>query len=141
MQVPESARSLLRLAVTVLCLAAAAGVWEVLASQAPGSPLYIGVLPGPVLMLREVALTLGLLLLAASMLVPARGLPRLLILLLYASVALTLLTALYGALSGMHGVQARDLRPDATPLFILKYLGRIGVGVCLFALARRALAR
>jgi hypothetical protein len=141
MTVPESARALLRLAVIVLAAAAAAGVWEVLASQAPGSPLYIGVLPGPVSMLRETALALGLVLLAASLLVPERGLPRALVLALHVSVAFTLLAAFYGALTGMHGVQVRDLRPDATPLFIVKYASRIGVAVCLFSLARRALAR
>jgi hypothetical protein len=141
MTVPESARSLLRLAVIVLCAAALAGGWEVLASQAPGSPIYIGVLPGPVAMLRETALLLGLLLLASSMLVPERALPRALVLALHVSVALTLLAALYGALTGMHGIQLRDLRPDATPLFILKYTGRLGVLVCLLAVARRALQR
>lgn len=139
MQGPESARAVLRLAVIVTCIAAVAGVWEILASQAPGSPLYIGVLPGPVQMLRETALVLGLLLLAASALVPQSGVSRGLVLGLHLSVAVTLLAALYGALTGMHGVQACDLRPDATPLFIVKHLGRLGVGACLFALARRAL--
>lgn len=139
MQGPESARAVLRLAVIVMCIAAVAGVWEVLASQAPGSPLYIGVLPGPVQMLRETALVLGLLLFAAGSLVPKAGVSRGLVLGLQLSIAVTLLAGLYGALTGMHGVQARDLRPDATVLFIVKNLGRLGVGACLFALARRGL--
>src|SRR5262245_14922034 len=141
MQGPESARAVLRLAVIVMCIAAVAGVWEVLASQAPGSALYIGVLPGPVQVLREAAMVLGLLLLAASSLVPPAGVSRRLVLGLQLSVAVTLLAALYGALTGMHGVQVSDLRPDATPLFIVKHLGRFGVGACLFVLARRALMR
>jgi ammonia channel protein AmtB len=141
MQTPESARVLLRLAVIVLCAAAGAGVWEVLASQAPGSPLSIGMLPGPIEMLRDTALTLGLLLLGASWLVRESGATRGVVIGLHVAVAVTLLAAVYGAVSGMHGVQARDLRPDATPLFIVKYVGRLGVLASLLAIARRALAR
>jgi hypothetical protein len=141
MQAPESARVVLRLAVIVLCCAAGAGVWEVLASQAPGSPLSIGMLPGPIEMLRETALTLGLLLLGASWLVREDGARRGVVIALYVAVALTLFAAFYGAWTGMHGIQARDLRPDATPLFMAKYLGRLGVLACLLAIARRALAR
>lgn len=141
MQASESSRVLLRLAVFVLCFAAAAGVWEVLASQAPGSPLSIGMLPGPIEMLRETALVLGLLLVSAGLLVRERGLARWLVVALHVAVAVTLLAAVYGALTGMHGVQARDLRPDATPLFVVKYLGRFGVAACLFAIGRRALAQ
>ena len=141
MQASESSRVLLRLAVFVLCAAAGAGVWEVLASQAPGSPLSIGMLPGPIEMLRETAVVLGLLLLAASVLVRERGVARGVVVALHLAVAITLLAAVYGALLGMHGVQARDLRPDATPLFVVKYLGRLGVAACLFAIGRRALAQ
>lgn len=141
MQSPQSARELLRLAVIVLCIAAGAGVWEVLASQAPGSPLSIGMLPGPIEMLRDTALILGLLLFGASVLVRDSGAARGTVIALHVAVAVTLLAALYGAAAGMHGVQARDLRPDATPLFVLKYAGRLGVLACLLAIARRALAR
>lgn len=141
MPTPESARVMLRLAVIVLCIAAGAGVWEVLASQAPGSPLSIGMLPGPIQMLRDTALILGLLVFGASVLVRDTGATRAVITALHVAVAVTLLAALYGAAAGMHGVQARDLRPDATPLFIVKYAGRLGVLGCLLAIARRALAR
>jgi hypothetical protein len=132
---------MLRLAVIVLCTAAGAGVWEVLASQAPGSPLSIGMLPGPIEMLRETALVLGLLLLGAAFLVRETGTTRRVSVGIQIAVAITLLAAIYGAITGMHGVQAHDLRPDATPLFVAKYVGRFGVLVCLLAIARRALAR
>ena len=112
-----------------------------LASQAPGSPLFIGMLPGPIEMLREAATLIGLLLLAASCLVRDRQLPRTLLMVLHVAVAVTLLAALYGAATGMHGVQAIDLRPDAIPLFIAKYAGRFGLATCLFLIARRALTR
>lgn len=141
MQAPERARAMLRLTVIVLCTAAGAGVWELLASQAPGSPLSIGMLPGPIVMLRETALTLGLLLLGATFLVRDAGATRRIVVGIHVAVAVTLLAAIYGAVMGMHGVQARDLRPDATPLFLVKYLGRLGVFVGLLAIARRALAR
>lgn len=138
MQLPESTRVVLRLAVIVLCVAAGAGVWEMLASQAPGSPLWIGMLPGPIESLRETATLLGLLLLAASWLVSA-ALPRALEFALHATVALTLLAALYGAATGMHGVQAVDLRSDAVVLFAAKVAGKLGVATCLLLIASRAL--
>ena len=141
MQASESSRVLLRLAVCVLCVAAGAGVWEVLASQAPGSPLWIGMLPGPIEMLREAAVVAGLLLLAASCLVRELSLSRALLIALHVAVVVTLLAALYGALTGMHGVQAIDLRPDAVPLFIAKYAGRLGVAACLLLIVRRVLMR
>lgn len=141
MQVSDDARAVLRLAVIVLCIAAGAGVWEVLASQAPGSLLSIGMLPGPIELLREAALTLGLLLVAASWLAREHGVTRRVVVVLHVAVAITLGAAFYGALLGMHGVQARDLRPDATPLFIVKYAGRLGVFGCLLVIARNALAR
>src|SRR6476660_7130901 len=43
-----------------------AGIWEVLACQAPGTALFIGMLPGPISALRELAFSLGLLLLITS---------------------------------------------------------------------------
>lgn len=141
MQASESSRALLRLAVLVLCAAAGAGVWEVLASQAPGSPLWIGMLPGPIEMLREAATLVGLLLLAASCLVREQLLPRALVIALHVAVVITLLAASYGALTGMHGVQAIDLRPDAIPLFIAKYTGRLGLAACLLLIVRRVLTR
>jgi hypothetical protein len=62
MQVGQSARTVLRLGCGVLLSAALAGVWETLASQAPGGALYIGMLPGPIQLLRETAVIWGLLL-------------------------------------------------------------------------------
>ena len=141
MQALESSRALLRLAVLVLCVSAGAGVWELLASQAPGSPLWIGMLPGPIEMLREATTVIGLLLLAASCLVHDRPLPRALLISLHVAVVVTLLAALYGAATGMHGVQVFDLRPDASPLFVAKYAGRLGLATCLLLIARRALTR
>jgi hypothetical protein len=141
MQVSESARAVLRLGTGVLVLAAAAGVWETLASQAPGSPLYIGVLPGPVELLREAAFQWGVLIVLAGLCLGERAWPRSLFIALQVAVALTLGSAIYAAASGMHGIQARDLRPDAMWLFVIKFSGRAGLTACLVDLARRGLAR
>jgi len=130
----------LRLGTGVLVLAALAGVWETLASQAPGSPLYIGVLPGPVALLREAAFDWGVSLVLAGLLLGGRAQPRKWFFALQAGVLLTLGSALYAAATGMHGIQARDLRPDASWLFAIKYAGRGLLSVCLFDLARRGLA-
>jgi hypothetical protein len=140
MQVSDSARAVLRLGTGVLVLAALAGVWETLAAQAPGSPLYIGVLPGPVELLRESALSCGILIVLAGLVLGERSWPRKLIPVLLLAVVLTLGAGLYAAASGMHGVQARDLRPDATWVFAIKYTGRALLTACLIDLARRGLA-
>jgi len=137
----KSARATLRLAIIVLALGGLAGVWEVLAIQAPGSPLYLGTLPGPVQTLREAAFTLGFLLLFASLALPrlaqAPGSRLLLgvVVSLYLGTALSLGASLYGAAHGMHGEQLLDLRPDAAPLFVVKHVGHLLVGGALFTLA------
>jgi hypothetical protein len=140
MQVGKSGRTVVRLGCGVLVLAALAGAWETLASQSPGSPLYIGMLPGPIELLRETALTWGLLVVVVGLLLADRSLAPRWFWLLHVGAALTLGSAIYAAATGMHGVQARDLRPDATALFVIKYLGRGLLAACLFAIARQALA-
>jgi hypothetical protein len=141
MQVGPSARRVLQLGCGVLVVAALAGAWEMLASQAPGSPLYIGMLPGPIELLREAALSWGLLLVAAGLMLADRSLGARWLWLLQLGVALTLVSSLYAAANGMHGVQARDLRQDATWVFLAKFVGRALLVVCLGEIARQALAR
>ncbi|HEY2736478.1 MAG TPA: hypothetical protein VGI70_20905 [Polyangiales bacterium] len=140
MQVGESARTVLRLGCGVLVFGALAGAWETLASQAPGSALYIGMLPGPIELLRETALTWGLLITLAGVLLAERSLSGRWFAALYSGVAMTLGAGLYGAATGMHGVQASDLRLDATWLFLVKHLGRLTLLICLLAIARRSLS-
>jgi hypothetical protein len=119
-----SAFSVLRLGGALLLVAAAAGVLEVLASQAPGSVLYLGVLPGPVERLRAEAFDFGVVLLIAGLLLADRDVPRRALIWLGVGSVLVVLTGLYAALTGMTGVQMIDLRPDATWLFGGKLLGR-----------------
>jgi hypothetical protein len=141
MQIGESARRLVQLGCLVLALAALAGVWEILASQAPGTPLYIGMLPAPIERLREATLTWGVLIVCAGLVLGERALPARSMLGLYLGLALALGASLYAGVSGMPGVQAWDLRPDATWVFAIKFIGRALLVLSLADVARRALAR
>lgn len=144
MPLGPASRATIRLGLIVLMGAAVAGVWELLAMQSPGTPLYIGMLPGPIAALRELGTVAGLLLLCAGSLLAWAKLerePKALVVLLHVGVVLGMGAQLYAALHGMHAVQAMDLRPDALPLFVAKYSG-LGVFLfALFALGRRVLAR
>lgn len=131
----QSARSMLRLGCWVFAAALSAGVWETVASQAPGSPLYIGMLPGPIASLRATAFEFGVLLVLAGMLLGEQDLGRKWFGLLAAGTVLALLAGAYGAARGMHGVQVLDLRADAFWLFLAKLLGRV---LAFSALARAA---
>jgi hypothetical protein len=116
----------------VLVAAALIGVWEVLASQAPGTALYFGGLPGPIERLRHEAFDIGLLLLFCGLLLAERRLSPRALRALVAGTALMLGAGLYAAAAGMTGVQMSDLRPDASWVFWAKMLGRglIFLGCC-----------
>jgi hypothetical protein len=137
MPTSPSGTATLRLGIVVLMIAAATSAWELLALQAPGTPLYIGVLPGPITSLRELATALGVLLLLAGILMPrasqGRPEPRRLVSALYAGTLLALGAQTYGATQGMSGVQLGDLRADALPLFVVKQgaLGTVLVALCV----------
>lgn len=144
MMIGPCARASVRLGVVLLMLAALAGGWQLLAQQAPGSPLYIGTLPGPIGALRELATSVGLLLLAAALLMPwasDQREPWGIVTLLYVGAVLGVGGQLYGAIRGMNGVQFMDLREDARPLFLVKTggLGLLALG--LFEIGRRVLFR
>jgi hypothetical protein len=131
-----TAERTIKLGVLTLGAALLAGCWEVLAQQVPGSPLYIGVLPGPIGALRELSLMLGVLTLAAGALMPrayegaGSRRARIASSLIAVGVALAIAAQTYGASNGMHGVQASDLRADARAVFFVRHGGLV-----LFALA------
>jgi hypothetical protein len=139
------AKATVRLGVIALMVAGLAGVWELVALQAPGSPLYIGMLPGPITSLRELSTAIGVLLVVGGLIMPwaqnGRGEPRALVRVLYVGTALALAAQLYGAAQGMNGVQLGDLRPDALPLFVLKQGGLALLLGALLELGRRVLLR
>jgi hypothetical protein len=125
-------------------LAAATSVWQLLAAQAPGTPLYIATLEGPVAALRTLATSLGLVLLGAAWLMPwafPEAEPKRWVVVLHVGTLLGLGGELYGAVRGMFGMQLMDLRPDALPLFIVKHLGLGMVFGALLELGRRVLVR
>jgi hypothetical protein len=142
MPLSASSRATLRLGVLALMAAAASSVWELLAVQSPGTPLYIATLPGPIATLRDLSLVIGLLLIAAGLLMPhatrARE-PTTLVALMYVGTVLGLSAQLYAALHGMHGTQLFDLRPDALPLFVVKHGGVCLLIGALIELGRRVL--
>src|SRR5262245_16924767 len=115
MSASAGALATIRLGVVLLMLAAAAALLELLAAQAPGTPLYIGLLPGPVGALRELCSVLGLTLLVAGLLLPRTGwsMPRALVVCLYAGALIGIGAQAYAALHGMFAVQLRDLHPQA----------------------------
>lgn len=129
----------MRAALVQLAVGALAGAFELLALQAPGSALYLGVLPGPVAHLRELSLVLGLLLLGADTLAARAAAGRLLVRTLTSSAALATLAQAYGATQGMYGLQAQDLRADALPLFLAKYGALLSFVLAFAQLGRRAL--
>jgi hypothetical protein len=144
MPLSPCSRATVRLGVVVLMVAAVASAWELLAMQSPGTPFYIGMLPGPIATLRELSMVTGLLLMASGALMPwayPEHEPRLLVALMHVGSVLALGAQLYAALHGMYGVQASDLRPDALPLFVVKYAGVAALLVAWLELGRRVLMR
>jgi hypothetical protein len=131
----------LRLGGAMLLIAASAGAWEVLASQAPGSPLYLGVLPGPIERLRHEAFDFGVLCMIAGLLLGETSVPRRVLLWLGIGAVLALSASLYAALTGMTGVQMADLRPDAGWLFATKLLGRALLCAGLASIALQTLRK
>lgn len=134
-------RPLIRLGMSLLLGAVAAGIWELLASQSPGTPLFIGMLSGPIGALRELCTTLGLLMLITSLLLAGSQQvpPPALVWLLHVGTLTSVGSQLYGALYGMPGVQVVDFRPGVRPLFMTKHaaLGLVVVG--LIDVGRRVL--
>jgi len=137
----SSARVVLRLAGALLLAAAVAGLWELLASQAPGTPLYLGVLPAPVERLRHDTFDFGVLLAIAGLLLGERAVSRRVLICLGAGSVLVLLAGVYAAAAGMPGVQIIDLRADAPWLFGAKVLGRALLIGGLLSIGRSVLVK
>jgi len=134
------ARAFVRLAVILLVVAAAAGVWEMLAMQVPSSQYRVGLLPGPIGQLREMATATALTCFAAAWLVPfiaPSKEPWALCTAVHVGAVVTLGAMTYGATTGMYGVQMWDPRFDSQVLFIVRWAGQGILGVCLLDFARR----
>lgn len=144
MTLRPSARALVRLAIGLLVVGALAGGWEILASQSPYSPFRLGVLPAPIAQLRGTAITLAVLLFSAAWLLPwvaPDDEPTYLVTGLYIGSLLTLAALLYGASTGMMGLQIDDVRTDARVLLATRVTGMVILLLCLLDFARRAFRR
>jgi hypothetical protein len=138
------ARVLVRTGLVLWLVAAAAMVWEVLASQSFESPLRVGVLPGPVGQLRGYAFGLGAVLLAAAWLWPrlyGEGRGRVALGLLGGGALLHTLALVYAAQQGLHAVQLLDPRSDARWVVMLRAAGHLLVSLVIVDAVRRAFKR
>jgi hypothetical protein len=139
-----AARALVRLGVALILVAAVAGVWETLAAQAPSSEFHVGHLPGPIGQLRLTAMILGLAMLAAAWLEPWLGAgqpPWRLVWALHVGALITIAAMVWGATTGMYGVQISDPRPESRWLFSTRAVGLTILGGCLVDVARRISTR
>jgi hypothetical protein len=141
MRTLEPHKPMLGLGIGLLIASLAAGAWEVLALQSPGTPLYIGMLPGPIGGLRGLALGLGLIVLISTLLLACsdQSPPRWTLVLIFVGSLASVGAQLYGALHGMPGVQMVDFRPDVRPLFVTKYAGLGLVSAGFLGVGRRLL--
>jgi hypothetical protein len=138
------ARVLVRAALGLWVVAAAATVWEVLALQSFESPLRVGVLAGPIGQLRGYAFGLGAVLLAAGWLWPrlyGEGRGRAMLGLLTGGAALHTLALVYAAQQGMLAVQVLDPRADARWVIAARALGHLLVSLALLDGLLRAFKR
>lgn len=115
-ETPFEVRLLATVGFSLWLVATIACVWEVLALQAPDSPLHAGVLAGPIAQLRGFAFALGTANLVAALVWPrlyADGRGRSVALLLALGALLHVFALTYAALRGLVAVQLLDPRADA----------------------------
>ncbi|MDH5492201.1 MAG: hypothetical protein OEY14_09620 [Myxococcales bacterium] len=133
MNLRPSARYLVRLGALVLIFAIFVGVWELVAAQAPYTPLDFGLLEAPARQLRQHALAIGLLLLLGAWLLPwvaPEREPKVLLGLITLGTLLSLGAMTWAAAAGMMAIQIFDPRGDAR---LLAYLRLIGQGILALA--------
>jgi hypothetical protein len=144
MPLSPAGRALARLGVVLLGLAALAAGAHVLASQSPTSALWLGVLPGPVQAARDGCALLAVVALGVAPHVPgdagARA-PWALVGAAAAGATLVVASLLWGAASGMPGVQLDDPRPAAAWIVRLRLLGAALLVVAYALLARQLFRR
>jgi hypothetical protein len=137
-------RILVRLALCLCCLSAAAACWEFLALQMPDSPFHFGVLSGPIAQLRNFSAALGLGALALAPVWPRlypAGEGRLVLGLLLLASCVLLAALSYAAAQGMVGAQLLDPRFDARALAYARAFGHGLLTLALVLLSVRALRR
>lgn len=139
-----AARSLVRLALALLCLSAGAASWEFLALQIPDSPFHVGVLSGPIAQARNFSAGLGVGALALASVWPSLygpGQGRLVLALALAGAGALVAALFYAAAQGMVGAQLLDPRLDARLVAYARAVGHGLLTLGLLLLLARALRR
>ena len=137
-------RSLVRLALTLLCLSAGAASWEFSALQIPDSPFHMGVLSGPIAQARNFSGALGVGALALAPIWPrlyGPGEGRLALALALAGTGVLIPAVFYAAAQGMVGAQLLDPRLDARLVAYARASGHVLLTLALVLLLVRALKR
>jgi len=119
----STTRWFLRLGALSLLVGLGAGVFELMATQAPYTPLHFGVLAAPFSQLRGAAFWLGLFAFVC------------------AGSVLSLSAMAWAAAEGMMAIQVFDPRPGAGWLAIVRLLGQGLVLIAALDVARRLLRR
>lgn len=122
-----------------LVVAAIAAGWERLAMQMPSSPYHVGVLAEPIGDLKRGAFALAIVLFVAAWLSPWTGPSRWVAWLIHGGVVITVVGLVYGAATGMKGVQFEDPRPDSSALLATRLAGEVILAVGLVAWVLRLL--
>jgi len=140
----STTRWFLRLGALTLLIGLGAGVFELMATQAPYTPLHFGVLAAPFSQLRGAAFWLGLFAFVCAWLRPRLGSERaswILFGLVSAGSVLSLSAMAWAAAEGMMAIQVFDPRPGAGWLAIVRLLGQGLVLIAALDVARRLLRR
>lgn len=122
----RTSHNVLKAGILLLGIGVIAGVWQILATQLPNSPLHAGVLPGPVDKLRAWCFTGSVIIIVLALCRAGTGVSRerpRAVRWLFGGGITVLLSLLYGAATGMPGEQLLDPRWDAQVMIALRMLG------------------
>lgn len=124
---------LARLATLGWAVAALGKAWAFVAEQSPSSPLYVGMLPGPIDSLAQTGFWLGTVCWVSVWAVPRLfpdGSPRWWVPSMHVGVFTMLVAAGYAAARGVHGVQVFDPRVQAQVVVGMRLVGFVCVVAC-----------
>ena len=138
-----AARRAVQCGIALLALSGLAAVWFFFASQIPSATYRADVLPGPVAQLRDATGFLGLLMFVLAWLMPLaekRKEANRLMLMLTIGITVLVISLIYGANTGMLGLQIDDPRRDSRWLLLSRTVGEILTTLALLFFASRILS-
>lgn len=142
MELSVAARRAVQTGIALIALSGVAAVWFFFASQIPSAAFRANVLPGPVSELRDATAFLGLLMFALAWLMPlaeSRSTATKLFYVLLFGVVTLVLARVYGANTGMLGIQIDDPRTDSRWLLLVRLAGEGITAIALVTFAVRIL--